>query len=182
MMPRGGQLSVKPDPPDKSGWPDHPPANSYSDEYRFHLYIFSGFWRGMDYPFFVRYPPDPPNTYIKIKSNPTLISFFSHIFSAASLTPSLLRSHASITPMPPSLPRLHHGATPSQRRFVNLSPHGSLPHSVASSISHLTAHSNRSLLPSWPHPVKSLASLTASLAQIHASTQIWFVILILFLG
>uniref|UniRef100_A0A2N9IX69 Uncharacterized protein n=1 Tax=Fagus sylvatica TaxID=28930 RepID=A0A2N9IX69_FAGSY len=80
--------------------------------------------------------------------------------------------------MPPSrchslTASLPHCITPSQRRFVNLSPHSSLPHSVASSISHLTAYSDRSLAPSRPHPVRSLASLMASLAQIYASTQIW---------
>ena len=72
--------------------PDCPPTNSYSDGYGFHFYIFSGFGRVMDYPFFVEYPPDLPNTYIKIKSTPHHLIFLSlsHIFSAASLTPSLL--------------------------------------------------------------------------------------------
>jgi hypothetical protein len=66
---------VKPDPPDKSGRPDHPPANSYSDGYGFHLYIFSGFRRVMDYPFFVGYPPDPPDhSLIPLKKKKSTIS------------------------------------------------------------------------------------------------------------
>jgi hypothetical protein len=57
----------------------------------------------MDFPFFVGYPPDPPDTYIKIKSPPPPIIFLSlsHIFSAASLTPSLHHPHASITALLP---------------------------------------------------------------------------------
>jgi hypothetical protein len=75
-----------------------------------HFYIFSGFGQVMDYPFFVGYPPDPPDTYIKITSTPPDLIFLSlfHIFSTASFTPSLLLSHPSITA--PSLP---HGITTS---------------------------------------------------------------------
>ena len=152
-MNRGVQLSVKPNPPDKSVRPDHPtarPRTLIRMDTDLLFYIFSGFKRVMDYPFFVRYPPDPPNTYIKIKSNPTLISFFSHIFSAASLTPSLLRSHASITPMPPSG---RHSLTVSlcQSLTSRLTPTDpSLPHSLTPS---------DPSLPSRPHSLRSMPPL-----------------------
>ncbi len=93
---------MKPDSLDKSGQtrsPDGPSANSYSDGNEFHFYIFSGFGQVMDYPFFVGYPPDPPDTYIKLNSTPPHLIFLSlsHIFCRLPNS------------QPPSLPRLHHG-------------------------------------------------------------------------
>uniref|UniRef100_A0A2N9GBT9 Uncharacterized protein n=1 Tax=Fagus sylvatica TaxID=28930 RepID=A0A2N9GBT9_FAGSY len=82
----------------------------------------------MDFPFFVGYPPDPPDTHIEIKSPPPPISFLSLslIFSAASLTPSLHHPHASITALLP------HGITA-------LLPHritALLPHRITASPAH----------------------------------------------
>ena len=69
----------------------------------------------MDYPFFVGYPPNPPDTYIKLNSTPPhLISLslsLSHIFCYL--------PHSQ----PPSLPRLHHGATSSQHPGLTGSPY-----------------------------------------------------------
>ena len=133
---RGVQLSLK-----STRSPDCSWANSYSNGYRFiFFYIFLGFGRVMDYFFFVKYPPNPLDTYIKIKSNPILISFFSlsHIF----FTPPSLPT--SFAPTPPSR---HHSftaslrqsltsqLTPSQHRFVNLTSwltptDPSLPHDL----------------------------------------------------
>jgi hypothetical protein len=72
----------------------------------------------MDFPFFVGYPPDPPDTYIEIKSPPPPIIFLSlsHIFSAASLTPSLHHPHASITALLP------HGITALLPHGITASP------------------------------------------------------------
>ena len=113
MAHRGVQLSVKPDPPDKSSRPDHPTANSYSDGYGFHFYIFSGFGRVMDYPFFDGYPPNPPNTYIKLNSTPPHLIFLSlsHIFCRLPNS------------QPPSLPRLHHDIMASQPHRLTGSPY-----------------------------------------------------------
>ena len=133
---------MKPDPPDKSVPPDHPTARPQTliwMDTNLLFYIFSGFGRVMDYPFFVRYPPDSPNTYIKIKSNPTSSHFFLSLTYfllpppslLASFAPSLFRSHASIAPMPPS------------RRHSLMA---SFLHGVSSSISHLTAHSHTTSL------------------------------------
>ena len=55
---------MKPDPPDKSGRPDHSPARPRTliqTDTDFIYIFFSGFGRVMDFPFFVGYPPDPPD-------------------------------------------------------------------------------------------------------------------------
>ena len=58
---RGGHLSVKTDPLDKSGRPDHPPANTYSSGYGLGYLFFSGFGRATDIMFLVGWLPDPPD-------------------------------------------------------------------------------------------------------------------------
>jgi hypothetical protein len=73
-----------------------------------HFYIFSGFGWVMDYPFFVGYPPNPPDTYIKITSTPPHLIFLSLSFTYFLPPPSL---PASFAPTPPS--RRHHFLTAS---------------------------------------------------------------------
>ncbi len=171
------QLSVKLYPPDKSVRLDHPTAHPRTFirmDTDLLFYIFLGFKRVMDYPFFSSsIHPTRPTIILKLNQTLTHLIFFSltyflplphliflslsHIFCRRlphSQPPSLPSSFA---PTPPSLPCLHHShasitaplphgttpsqhhsltaslrqsltsrLTPSQSRFVNLSPHVSL--------------------------------------------------------
>jgi hypothetical protein len=84
----------------------------------------------MDFPFFVGYPPDPPDTNTKIKSPPSHFIFslsLSHYFLPP---PSFPASVALPLPsLPASIaPSLHHGATSSR---VTTSRHHFLPPSLS---------------------------------------------------
>ncbi len=164
---KGRHLSVKTSRPDKSVRPDHPPANTYSDGYGFIFLEFFGFRAGNRLPFFCQVTTRPARHILKLNPNPNSpnptqlhLTFLSHIFYRLSFS---LSSVASLAP--PSLPRDHASLTPSRRHSVDLSPHSPLRWSLASR----TASPSGPSLPSRPHPVRSLAFLTASLAQIHAS-------------
>ncbi len=115
---------MKSDPPNKSIWPDHPTTclqTLIRMDTDLLFYIFLGFERVMNYPFFVGYLPNPPDTYIKIKSNPTSSHFSLSLTYFLPLPPS--RRHSFTASLRQSLTSQ---LTPSQRHFVNLSPHSSL--------------------------------------------------------
>uniref|UniRef100_A0A2N9H971 Uncharacterized protein n=1 Tax=Fagus sylvatica TaxID=28930 RepID=A0A2N9H971_FAGSY len=71
----------------------------------------------MDFPFFVGYPPDPPDTHTETKSPPPPIIFLSLSLSFFLPPPSL---PASITPTPPSR---RYFLTASRRYFLTASRH-----------------------------------------------------------
>ena len=175
---------MKTDLPDKSVRPYHPPTRPLTliwMDTDFFFKIFSGFRAGNGLPFFCRVTTRPARHILQSNPNPNSpnptqlhLIFLSHIFCRLSFS---LSSVASLVPpsllcLPHSLTASLHRYLASRRHFVDLSPYSPLRRSLTSR----TASSSGPSLPSRPHPVRSLAFLTASLVQI------WFVVLIFFLG
>ena len=174
IVGKGGHLSVKTNRLDKSVRPNHLPANTYSDGYGFNFLEFFGFWMGNGLPFFCLVTTRPARHILKLNPNPNSpnptqlhLTFLSHIFYRLSFS---LSSVASLVPPSPFLPHSHASLTPSWHHFLTASLRQSLASWPTLSIFYSrTASPSGPSLPSWPHPVRSLAFLTASLAQIHAS-------------
>ena len=152
---------------------------------RIYFFRFFRFRAGNGLPFFCRVTTWPARHILKLNPNPNSpnptqlhLTFLSHIFYRLSFS---LSSVASLAPPSPCLPHSHASLTPSWHHFLTASLRQSLASRPTLSIFYSrTASPSGPSLPSWPHPVRSLAFLTASLVQIHASIQIWFVVLIFF--
>ena len=125
-MTRGGQIPVKPDPPDETVRPDYPHARSkhifgwirnlcvcvcvcVCFFFFFFFFLNRVFRRVLDYPFVVGHPPDPT---IKIKTLTLIISsFFLSFFLFFSLSFLAISYLCRLSPSPSSLHHLHHHHT-----------------------------------------------------------------------
>jgi hypothetical protein len=110
-MTRGGQIPVKPDPPDETVRPDYPHARSERIFGWIRIFFFLNrvFGRVLDYPFVVGHPPDPT---IKIKTLTLIISsFFLSFFLFFSLSFLAISYLCRLSPSPSSLHHLHHHHT-----------------------------------------------------------------------
>ena len=52
---------MRPDPPDKTVGPEHPPARPLMDGYGFYFIFYLGFGRAAGFMILIGYPSDPPD-------------------------------------------------------------------------------------------------------------------------